>query len=216
MRPWYTGFVTTQPSEHDAIRAAATASDRLLCAEDLGVQPWAMTRMLEAGVLDRVVAGVYVGATGERHPLIEAAAWTLRYPSAVACLLTAATFHQLTDAFAGGTWLFVPKGSTVPRSRTAPIESVQVAPRFIDPASDEDNGVSTLVVHGVEMRVTDPDRTVLDLWKYPRRVSSEHALIALRRRVETPQFELPRFARLGRHLGVWRRVEPVLQGMMVR
>lgn len=207
--------MSTDPSDHEAIRVAANASDRLLRAEDLGVRPWAMTRMVEAGVVERVVAGVYVGATCDGHPLIEAAAWTLRYPAAVACLLTAATYHQLADAFARGTRLFVPKGSTVPRSRTAPLEIVQVAPRFIDPEQDEENGITRLLVHGVDLRLTDPDRTVLDLWKYPRRVASEHALTALRRRFQSPDFELSRFARLGRHLGMWRRIEPVLQGMMV-
>lgn len=213
---WYTSFVQADTSDHQAIRSAANASDRLLRAEDLGVQPWAMTRMLEAGVVDRVVAGVYVGATRDRHPLIEAAAWTLRYPSAVAGLLTAATYHHLTNAFTRGTWMFVPRGSTVPRSRTAPIVIVQVAPRFIDPEQDDENGITRLVVHGVDLRLTNPDRTVLDLWKYPRRVASEHALTALRRHARSPDFDLPRFARLGRHLGVWRRIEPVLQGMMVR
>ncbi len=204
------------PSDHEAIRTAANASDHLLRAEDLGVQPWAMTRMLEANVLDRVVSGIYIGAHCERHPLIEAAAWTLRYPSAVACLLTAATYHHLTDAFARGTWLFVAKGSTVPRSRTAPLEVVQVAQQLIEPEHDEENGITRMVVHGVDLRLTNPDRTVLDLWKYPRRVASEHALTALSRRVLSADFELPRFARLGRQLGIWRRIEPVLQGMMIR
>jgi hypothetical protein len=134
----------------------------------------------------------------------------------VAGLLTAATYHQLTDAFTGGTWLLVPKGSSVPRSRTTPLRIVQVAPRFIDPTQDEENGLSHLIVHGVNVRITNPDRTLLDLWKYPRRVASEHALTALGRRVQASDFELPRFARLGRHLGVWRRVAPVVQGMLVR
>jgi hypothetical protein len=203
------------PSDHAAVRAAS-ASDRLLRAEDLGVMPWAMARMHEAGVVDRVISGVYLGASCARHPLVEAAAWTLRYPDAVVGLLTAASAHQLTDAFARGTWLLVPKGGTVPRSRTAALEVVQVAPRFIDPAGGVELGISTLEVHGVGLRLTDPDRTVLDLWKYPRRVAAEHALTALRRRVLSADFVLPRFARLGRHLGVWGRIEPVVQGMMAR
>lgn len=208
--------MSKHPSEHDVIRIAAQASDRLLVAEDLGVQPSAMARMHEAGVLDRVVAGVYVGAHQERHPLIEAAAWTLRYPSAVAGLLTAASFHELTDAFTRGTWLLVAKGTTVPRSRTSCVEVVQVAQQFIDPEHDGDNGITRLVVHGVDLRLTGPDRTVLDLWKYPRRIAAEHALTALSRRIRAKAFALPRFARLGRQLGVWSRIEPIVQGMMAR
>lgn len=78
-----------------------------------------------------------------------------------------------------------------------------MAPRCIDPAGGVGRGISTLEVHGVGLRPTDPDRTALDLGK-------------LRRRVQSADLVLPRFARLGRHLGVWGRVEPVGQGMMAR
>lgn len=213
---WYTSFVHANFRDHEIIRAAASKGAGLLRAAELGVQPWSMTRMTESGVIERVVPGVYVGMQCERHPLIEVAAWTLRYPAAVACLLTAAAYHELTDAFTRGAWFFVPKGSSVPRSRTASLHVVQVAPSLIDPKCDEENGITRLIVHGVEMRLTGPDRTVLDMWKYPRRVSSEHALRALHLRSHSSDFELPRFARLGHHLGVWKRIEPVVQGMMVR
>jgi hypothetical protein len=178
--------------------------------------PWAMARMHEAGVVDRVISGVHIGASCARHPLVEAAAWTLRSPDAVVGLLTAASARPLTDAFARGTWLPVPTGGTVPRSRTAALEVVQVAPRFIDPAGGVELGISTVEVLGVGLRLTDPDRTACDLWKSPRRVAAEHALTALRRPVESADFVLPRSDRLGRHLGLWGRIEPVVQGMMAR
>lgn len=199
----------------DTIRDAA-ATDHLLRAEDLDVPAWSMSRLADEGVIDRVAPGVYVGADRPKHGLIDAAGWTLRYPSAVACLLTAAVHHGLTDAFTRGTWLFVPKGTTVPRSRTVALNVVQTAPRFIDRERDEENGILHLEVHGVTLRLTNPDRTVLDLSKYPRRVASEHALTALRRRVDAPDFRLPVFARLGRRIGAWSRVDQVVQGMMLR
>lgn len=203
-------------TEHETIRQEATASDRLLTATDLGVHPSAMTRLANEGVLRRIVAGVYIGARHPTHGLIEAAAWTRRHPEAVAGLLTAAIHHGLTDAFARGTWLFVPLGSSPPRSRVVGVHVVQTAPRFVDPASDATHGIQTLAVHGVDVRVTDPDRTTLDLWRYPRRISREYALDGLRRRVLGAGFEMPRFARLGRVLGVWSKVEPVVQGLVLR
>lgn len=213
---WYTSFVDHEPTSiSDTIRAAA-ASDRLLRAEDLDVPAWSMSRLADEGVVDRVVPGVYVGASCPKHGLIEAAGWTLRYPSAVACLLTAAVHHGLVDAFSRGTWLFVPKGTTVPRIRNLALNIVQITPRFIDPEQDGENGILSLEVHGVRLRLTNPDRTVIDLWKYPRRISSEHALTALRRRLDAPDFPLPAFARLGRRLGAWLRLERVVQGMIVR
>ncbi len=202
-------------TEHERLRDAAQA-DWLLWAERLGVSSPAMARIEAEGSLERIAPGVYLGAQHPRLALSEAAAWSIRHPAVVAGLLTAAIHHRLTGAFAGGTWLLSPKGASVPRSRTFPLQILQVAPWLIDPSCDEDNGIETVTVHGTPVRVTGCSRTVLDLWRYPRRVSAEHALHALRRLVARPDFDLPSFSRLARRVGPWPRIEPVLQGMLLR
>lgn len=203
-------------THHDAIRNAASESAHLLACTDLGVSPGAMARMEREGVLERIVPGIYIGAGQQQHPLVEAAAWTKRHPHAVVCLLSAAAHHGLTDAFARGTWLYVPKGASPPRSKYSPVHVVQAAPWLIDPGYDDENGVVTERIHGVDVRLTGPDRTVIDLWRYPRKVSSEHALHALRRRYEQGDFRLPALARMARRFEVWHRLEPVLQGLALR
>lgn len=201
--------------EAETIRQAARA-DRLLVAADLGVSSAAMARAEDTGVLRRVVPGVYLGAEHATGPLTEGAGWTLRHPDAVVGLLTAALVHDLCDAFPRGTWLLVPKGSSVPRSHTTPVQVVQTAPRTIAPKHDEDNGIVTAQVHGVTVRLTGPDRTVIDLWRYPRRIPAEFALDALRRRAKADTFRVPDFARLARRLGAWKTLEAVVQGLMLR
>lgn len=203
-------------STPDAVRRFARASSCLFTAAAAGADPDTLARLEREAVLHRVLPGVYLGAEHAQHPLAEAAAWVLRHPQAVVGLLTAAIYHDLTDAFARGTWLFVPIGITVPRSTVSPVHVVQTAARFVDSAFDADNGVATLEVHGIKVRITGPDRTTLDLWRYPRRISSEHAVEAIRRRVAAADFEMPTFARLARRLNVWRRVEPMLQGLSLR
>lgn len=185
-------------------------------ASDLGVSHQVMAYAEQRGLVERIIPGVYVGAEVARDPLIEAAAWTLRFPRAVIALLTAAVHHELTDAFARGTWLFVPVGTSRPRSRQIDTHVVQTDERFIAPEQDEFNGILALRVHGVAVRITGPDRTVLDLWRYPARISPEYALEALRRRAHAPDFEIPAFARLARRLRVWTRIEPVVQGLVLR
>jgi len=200
---------------HGTIRAAA-ATDRLWRPADLNVPADAMSRMNRAGVLDRIIPGVYLGSGLEQRLLTEAAAWTLKHPRAVVCLLTAAAHHGLTDAFTGGTWLYVPKGSSPPRSTVVPVHVVQTAPKYVDVDQDGHNGITEVDVHGVRVRVTDPDRTTLDLWRYPQHVSAEHALRALRERLRREDFSVPKFARLARRLGIWATVEPVMQGLVMR
>lgn len=215
--PRYTTFVLLDDlSSPEAIRLHARLSSDLFTATGKGVDPDAMARLERDGVLYRVIPGVYLGAQHARHPLVEAAAWVMRHPRTVVGLLTAAVNHDLVDAFARGTWLFVPLGCSVPRSRVVQVQVVQTALKFVDPALDAENGIGTIRVHGIDVRITDPDRTTLDLWRYPRRISSEHAIEALRRRVRAKGFEMPRFARLARRLHVWDRVERIVQGLALR
>jgi len=208
-------LVGTAGSEAHAIRRAAQR-DRLLTANGLQVSAAALVRAAHERTVERVVPGVYLGAEHTRGPLTEAAAWTLRHPGAVVGLLTAAVIHELTDAFPRGSWLLVRKGASPPRSRVVRVQVVQVSPERVDPAHDGENGIVTRQVHGVRVRLTHPDRTVIDLWRYPRRIPVEHALDALRRRIRSQGFHLPAFARLARRLGVWDRLEPIVQGAMLR
>ena len=203
-------------SPRQQIQSVANMSDHLLCAENLGVPGYALAQAERAGIVDRVVPGVYIGPHWPRHVLAEAASWALRHPDAVAGLLTAAVFHGLTDAFEQGTWLIVPLGSSPPRSRVTRVRVVQVAPWLVDRTQDVENGIETLLVHGSTMRVTGKDRTVIDLWRYPRLIEGEHALVSLRRRIGASDFQVPTFARLARRLEIWNRIEPVLQGMLTR
>lgn len=195
---------------------AAASSNRLLTAAQLGVHPSAMARLEHEGVVRRVIPGIYVGTHHPTHKLIEAAAWTLKHPLAVVGLLTAAVYHDLTDAFARGTWLFVPLGASPPRSRVANVHVVQIVPRLVEPDRDVENGISSFAVHGVDIRLTGPDRTVVDLWRYPGKIPREYALDALRRRLRSDEFEMPKFARLARDLGAWQKIEPVAQGLVLR
>lgn len=202
-------------SDAEAIRQGARI-DRLLTAADLGVTPAALARAENAGVVARIAPGVYLGSEHAHGVLTEAAGWTLRHPDAVVALLTAAQHHDLSDAFSRGTWLLVPKGSSPPRSHTAAVNVVQTAPWTIHAKDDDELGIVTLQVHGVAVRVTGPDRTVIDLWRYPRRIPVEFALEALRRRARADTFRVPEFARLARRLGAWKSLEPVVQGLMLR
>ena len=182
-------------------------------ADDLGVSGSALARMERQGILHRVVPGIDLGAEHRRHPS------SRRRPGACATRvpwLTAAVYHELTDAFARGTWLFVPKGCSPPRSRVAKLYAVQTAPRLGAFHHDTTNGIVAVSVHGVSLRITNPDRTTIDLWRFPDRIPREHALEALRRRAHAPDFDLPAFARLASRPRAWNRLEPVVQGLTLR
>ncbi len=190
------------------------AQDRLLQPSDIDASSATLAYAERHGLVHQIINGVYIGADHVQHPLIEVAAWTLHHPLVVGGLVTAAVHHQLTTAFERGSWLFVPLGSSPPRSRTRDIHVIQATGKYVSPQFDALNGIIRLQIHGVQIRITDPDRTTIDLWRYPRHIPAEFALDALRRRTRARDFRIADFARLARRLSAWSRIEPVVQGML--
>lgn len=201
------------PAALDDAISDAKKQRALLRASDLGVPAYALVHAEAGGAIERVVQGVYLPSGARRELLTEAAAWCLRQPASVCAMLTAAAHHDLTDAFEQGTWLFVPKGASPPRSSVSVVRTMVLSPLLLV-GDDAELGIETVVVHRVPMRITGADRTVLDLWRYPKVVAREHALAALRRHTRRKGFRLPVFARIAKRIGVWKTVEPVLQGML--
>ena len=196
----------------DQLQSHATRPHLFRAADLDGVSDQDVSLASRRGLIDRIAPGVYLGREQLRHPLVQVAAWQLRRPDAVGGLLTMAVYYGLVDAFARGTWMLIPTGSTVLRS--SGIIVVKAAPPLLTRKHDGKNGIVTLDIHGVPTRVTDEDRTVLDLWRSQRRISYEHLLTALRNRVRQSSFRPARFARLAERLGVWHRIEPYVAGMM--
>ena len=198
------------------IAELAAESSTFLTAEDLEVPPSTLSALTRQGGLVRLAPGVYLGANHRQHPLAEAAAWAHRHPWLIACLYTAAAYHGLTDAFPRGTWLFYPSEKSPPRSRVTQLHTVRADRELLAVEPEGDNDITIRDVHGVRLAVTGPDRTTIDLWRYPRHVTYEHAEVALRRRVAQGGFDRHRFSLLAQRMGIWERVAPTLQGTLNR
>ena len=201
---------SAQLTANEKILAAAEA-DVLLRAEDVGVTGVAMSKARGKGILQRVIPGVYLGTEHSLHPLAQAAAWTYKHPQAVACMLTAAAHHGLIDTPPEGAWLIVRKGTSPPRSSVVAVHVIQSGPRHMDPAHDADHDIGTTEVHGVTLRITGRDRTVLDLFRYVGRVDANQATEILRRRVHAPDFDLSGFAAFATRLDIWPTVAAAMQ-----
>jgi len=131
--------------------------------------------MRSRGELKRIGHGLYAlpGAKGrpEHQSLIEVAK---RAPRAVACLLTALRFHELTTQAPFEIWIALPRGSWRPRRDYPPVRVM----RFSGPALTE--GVEKHKINGVEVRVYSVAKTVADCFKYRNKIGLDVALEALR------------------------------------
>lgn len=97
-----------------------------------------------------------------------------RVRSGVVNLLSALSYHELTDELPVAVWLAVPRGHRVPRIESPRLELTWTAPAL------HLLGVTRHRIEGVDVAVTSPARTVVDCFRHRSRIGLDVALAALR------------------------------------
>ena len=150
---------------------------KLLRARDVaqqGLPTIALTRLVQAGQLERVARGLYGlpgAATSEHRSLAEVAA---RVPKGVVCLLSALRFHEIGTQAPFEVWIAIPNHVAAPRLDQPAIRVV----RMSDAALAE--GVQRSRIDGVDVPIFNAARTVVDCFRFRNKIGLDVALEALR------------------------------------
>ena len=169
---------TAIPADTHSQRVLDLASQKgLLRASDLDAidaPRVVLTRLIAAGLLDRVGRGLY---RLPGHPISEHEGLMVvatKAPQAVFCLLTALQFHGLTTQLPRQVWIDMPRGSHSPRIDYPPIRMVQMAGRA------HLSGVEEHLCNEVKVRIYSPAKTVVDCFKHRNKIGLDVALEALK------------------------------------
>jgi len=150
---------------------------KLLRARDVtqhGLPTIALTRLVQAGKLERVARGLYgvPGAkTSEHRSLAEVSA---RVPKGVVCLLSALRVHEIGTQAPFEVWIAIPQHMVTPRLDQPAIRVV----RMSDEALAE--GIERRTIDGVKVPVFNAARTVVDCFRFRNKIGLDVALEALR------------------------------------
>ena len=143
-------------------------------AVEVGVGSRALRRLVDDGTVERVTRGLYSVADAEPTEHYTRAAVCARVPSAVVCLLTALSVHELGTQLPHEVWIAIPHKARTPRLPGLPVRVV----RFSGAALRY--GVVNTTFEGVPVRITSPARTVVDCFRFRRLVGKDVAIEALR------------------------------------
>ncbi|WP_327211201.1 hypothetical protein [Rhizobium leguminosarum] len=142
--------------------------DRLYSVEELGRLGHSRTaigRLVQAGVLESPLRGVYRPAGGDENPFLDKlAAMSKHCPNAVFFLFTAAAHHELLEREPSAEHVGLP-----PSQRAAPTFSGGELPLDVirwSRIEDWEVGVDVRRHLGVDVRITSPERTLFDMWRY--------------------------------------------------
>lgn len=173
-----------------------------------GIPRTSLVRLTESGVVERVGRGLYRLAEGEGydHPdLVEAA---VRVPKGVVVLLSALVFHGIGTQTARQVWMQLPANYPTPKIGYPPLRII----RSRKPEAFT-LGVETHRIAGHTVRITDPERTIVDCFRHRGTVTLEVCLEALRERLRNRRQSLPALEEYARKLGAWRVMKPYLEAL---
>lgn len=167
---------TTKPThEQQVLRLARKRT--LLHARDLteqGLPPVTLTRLAQAGKLERAGRGLY-SLTGtpisEHRSLAEVSA---RVPKGVGCLLSALEVHETGTQAPFEVWIAIPQHTVSPRLNRPAIRVVRMSDAALADAVDR------LKIDGVAVPVFKAARTVVDCSRFRSKIGLDVALEALR------------------------------------
>jgi predicted transcriptional regulator of viral defense system len=133
-----------------------------------------LQRLRQEGLIDRIGRGLYSvrGANiTEHHTIVEA---STRVPQGIICLLSALRFHNLTTQSPSQIWMAINRKARLPKVDYPLMKFV----RFSGYSLTE--GIEEHQIEGVQVRIYNPAKTVVDCFKYRNKIGLDVALEALR------------------------------------
>jgi predicted transcriptional regulator of viral defense system len=177
-------------------------------AARVGIHSQQLTRLVRAGVLERLSRGQYrlvEHPVTEHHGLVMAAR---AVPGGVICLLSALGFHGIGSQLPAEVWVAVARGSRTPAVEQPPLRIV----RFSGDAFTE--GVERHRVEGATVRVYSVAKTLADLFKHRNKVGIDVAVEALREAWRERRFSMDALDRAARVCRVERVMRPYLEAIV--
>jgi len=142
--------------------------------DNSGIPRVYLYRLHERGLLQRIGRGLYATAENnatQHHTFAEACK---RVPQGVLCLLSALRFHEVTTQAPFEIWMAIDRKARLPIVNYPSIRFV----RFSGNALTE--GIEEHEIDGVNIKVYDPAKTVVDCFKYRNKIGIDVAIEALR------------------------------------
>jgi predicted transcriptional regulator of viral defense system len=188
---------------------------RLSEFKEVGVTAATVSRMKEKGLVLRLSRGLYQlpdASLDTHHALAEAAKLV---PKGVVCLTSALAFHGLTDTIPSRVWIAIGAKDRRPRAENPPLQIVRFGEKVLT------SGIKDHKIEGVRVRIYNPAKTVVDLFRYRRSAGKRYqkspglnlALEGLREALRQRKASPAEIARYANEAGIWKVIQPYLEAM---
>ncbi len=145
--------------------------------------------MVRRGEVRRVGRGIYRRSDAPITELETVAAVSKRIPEGIVCLLTALHVHGIGTEAPRDVWVAIDRKARKPREAGLPLRVVSFSGPMLR------YSIETRDVLDVPVRITSPARTVVDCFRYRRKIGLDVAVEALRDVLRTRKATIDEVAR---------------------
>jgi len=181
---------------------------RMAEALRLGIHRRTLYGMRDAGVIESVSRGFYRLASLKPLAYPDLVTVAKRVPHGVLCLISALSFHDLTTQVPHDIDVALERGKTKPRLDYPPTRFFW----FSGPAFHE--GIGTYKLDGVPVRIYDPEKTLVDCFRYRNQIGMDVVLEGLRLWRDRRKKKLDALLKYARMRHVERAMRPYLEAML--
>jgi predicted transcriptional regulator of viral defense system len=189
-----------------------------------GINRMALHRLVANSVIERAGNGIY-RLPNKVGMFDDWAVIASRYPEAVIATLSAAVFHRTTQEMPGSLHVAFPRNS----GRSSLPDSFPVMTKVLRWSATADHdpfakGVSLHEIDSVQVKITDPERTLVDMFRYSPfnssvrdtaiHVSEEAVLDCLQRTVAREDFSIDALFERADAARVLRQMSPLIKNAM--
>ena len=175
----------------------------------LGVSYRQIQGLAAEGRVERLGYGLYRMSAVEPTELETVAMVSAAIPSAIACLLTALGIHEIGTQLPHEVWIAIDRKSRKPTRAPARIRVVRFSGAMLT------YGVIEQKMLGVSVRVTSPARTVVDCFRYRKKIGIDVALEALRDAVTSRKANVDEIQRAAEVCRIRTVIRPYLEALSV-
>ncbi|WP_240309395.1 type IV toxin-antitoxin system AbiEi family antitoxin domain-containing protein [Sphingomonas ginsengisoli (ex An et al. 2013)] len=172
-----------------------------------GATATAVSRLERDGTIVRLSRGLYQLADRPleaNQPLIEAAKLVSK---GVICLVSALSYHELTDQIPRRVSMAIGPRDWLPQITYPPIRFFRFSPDALT------KHVETRTIDGVDIRVTNPARTIVDLFKYRGKVGQNVAIDGLKEVFRQRRATPAEVHNIAAEMKQWKVMQPYVEAL---
>jgi predicted transcriptional regulator of viral defense system len=173
----------------------------------LGIHARMLYQMRDDGVLEQISRGIFRLASLPELTQPDLVTTALRVPRGVVCLVSALAYHDVTSEIPHEIQLALPRKTKVPKLDYPPLRVFW----FSDVALSQ--GVETAVLDGVEVRIFNLPKTVVDCFRFRNKIGLDIAIEALRQAIQHKGVQPAEVLRYARICRVERIILPYLEAI---